>query len=78
VTSAEHWLLGRPDPDYPRQTRTGVFDTLAELTQRDWQIAYDQYQLVDGRLVPERITLTHAPLELRLRITDFEPVLGEP
>lgn len=78
VTSAEHWLLGRPDPDYPGQTLPGVFDTVATLTQRDWQIAYDQYQLVDGRLVPERITLTHAPLELRLRITDFEPVIGEP
>ena len=78
VTSAEHWLLGRPDPDYPDRRLPGPYDTLATLTQRDWQISYDQYQLVDGRLVPERITLTHAPLELRLRITDFEPVFGEP
>jgi outer membrane lipoprotein LolB len=78
VTSAEHWLLGRPDPDYPESSTRGRFDTLARLAQRDWQISYDDYQIAEGRLVPRRITLSYAPLTLALTILDFESVPGQP
>ncbi|MGD8339481.1 MAG: lipoprotein insertase outer membrane protein LolB [Gammaproteobacteria bacterium] len=71
VTSVEHWLLGRPDPDFAEQSVRGAGDTLARLDQREWQIHYDEYQIAEGRLVPRRITLTDAPLELRLAITDW-------
>lgn len=78
VTSAEHWLLGRPDPDYPADSARGRFDTIRSLGQRDWQLSYDEYQNAEGRLVPRRITLLYAPLELRLTIVDFESVPAEP
>jgi outer membrane lipoprotein LolB len=78
VNSAEHWLLGRPDPDYPAASSVGSNDTLASLDQRDWRIAYDEYQMAEGRLVPRIIRLTHAPLELTLRILDWESATGEP
>ena len=78
VTSAEHWLLGRPDPDYPAVPSTGTNATLARLDQREWQIAYEEYQMAEGRLVPRIIRLTHAPLELTLRILDWESATEEP
>jgi outer membrane lipoprotein LolB len=78
VTSIEHWLLGRADPDYDADSSRGPFDTLSGLDQRDWRIRYQEYQLADGRLVPRVITLTHASLELQLAILDFEPIATEP
>jgi outer membrane lipoprotein LolB len=78
VTSAEYWLLGRPDPDYPAQTSRGRYDTLATLTQREWQLSYDEYQLTEGRLVPRHITMTYAPLELSLRIIEWRSAVTEP
>jgi outer membrane lipoprotein LolB len=78
VTSAEHWLLGRPDPDFPAQTSRGEFDTLATISQRDWLIAFDEYQIAEGRLVPSRITLSHEPLELTLRIIEWRSAATEP
>ena len=78
VTSAEHWLLGEPDPDYPAISDPGSAETLAGIVQRDWQIRYDEYQLVDGLLVPRRITLTDAPLELILAIRSWESIGAAP
>ena len=78
VTSAEHWLLGRPDPDYSAQSSRGDFDTLQMLGQRDWQISYDEYQIAEGRLIPRRIKLIHAPLELSLRIIEWQSAAPEP
>lgn len=78
VTSAEHWLLGRPDPDYSAESLLGNYDALATLSQRDWQISYDEYRIAEGRLVPRRITLTHAPLELSLRIVEWRSAVTEP
>jgi outer membrane lipoprotein LolB len=78
VTSAEHWLLGQPDPDYEAQSSPGRFDTLADLRQRDWQLSYEDYQLAEGRLVPRRIVLSHAPLVLTLTIIEWESLPDEP
>lgn len=78
VTSAEHWLLGRADPDYAASTSPGANDTLASMAQRDWRISFDQYQMAEGRLVPRIIRLTLAPLELTLRILDWKSVTSEP
>lgn len=78
VTSAEHWLLGRPDPDYPARTGRGGAGTLASITQREWQIRYEEYQLVDGLLLPRRVTLTDEPLELELLVTDWRRAASEP
>jgi outer membrane lipoprotein LolB len=78
VTSAEHWLLGRPDPDFSAQSSRGAFDTLKTLNQRDWLISYDEYQIADGRLIPRRITLSHESLELSLRIIEWQSSVPAP
>jgi len=73
VTSLEHWLLGRPDPDYPRRLDRGPSGALASLRQRDWRIDYEQYQLIDGLLFPRTIRMGYDTLELRLTVCDWEP-----
>lgn len=72
VTSAEHWLLGRADPDYTSQSMRGRFDALASLNQRDWQIRYEAYQLADNLLIPRTIRLTNGPLLLIVTILEWQ------
>ena len=75
VTSLPHWLLGRPDHGFPAQSERRPTGALASLEQRDWQLSYDEYQLgAAGLLIPRRLTLEHAPLELAVNITDWEPL----
>ena len=78
VTSVEHWLLGRPDPGFSERSDRGAGDALARLDQREWEISYDEYQIAEGRLIPRRITLTDAPLELKLAITDWSSTNSDP
>ena len=78
VTSVEHWLLGRPDPDFPATTERGGAGTLASISQRAWQIRYDEYQIIGGLLLPRRVVLTDEPLRLELLVSDWEPAAGEP
>jgi outer membrane lipoprotein LolB len=78
VTSLEHWLLGQADPAFDDRSVRGSGGTLASLEQRSWSIAYEEYQLAAGLLVPRRMTLRHSTLELRLSITGWEPVTAEP
>jgi outer membrane lipoprotein LolB len=78
VTSLESWLRGLPDADFPAREDRGPAGVLATLTQRDWRIDYDEYQLAGGLLVPAAITLTHENLDLRLAGIRFEPAVTEP
>ena len=78
VMSLENWLLGLPDAAYPAREDRGPAGVLASLTQRDWRIDYDEYQLAAGLLVPGAMTLTHESLELRLAGIRFEPAVTEP
>lgn len=73
VTSAEHWLLGRADPDYPAVPARGRFDALASLDQRDWRVRYDAYQLIGNLLLPRTIRLTSGSLELIVTILEWQP-----
>lgn len=74
VASLKYWLLGRPDPDpaFRQRSDRGTAGTLATLEQRDWRIAYEEYQLIDGLLIPRRITLRHSTLHLDVDIDRWE------
>jgi len=74
VTSLRDWLVGLPDEAYPA-TPTIARGTLVALDQRLWRLDYEEYQLsTAGLLVPRRIALRHAPLELILTVDDWEPL----
>jgi len=78
VASLEYWLLGEPDPDFPADAERGRAGTLVSLQQRDWHIQYESYQLSAGLLVPARIRLTHAELELQLTVNSWSPAADAP
>lgn len=78
VTSVEHWLLGEADPDFAAQSTRGEFDTLATLDQRDWRLRFEEYQLAENLILPQRIRLNHRALELQLFVTDWESAVAEP
>jgi outer membrane biogenesis lipoprotein LolB len=78
VLSLDSWLLGLPDAAWPARENRGPAGTLSSLTQRDWRIDYDGFQLAGGLLVPDAMTLTHDRLELRLSGIRWEPVREEP
>lgn len=71
VESLDAWLLGLPDPRYPAETRLGRANVLERLDQRLWRVDYEQYQLVDGVLIPRRIRMTHETLDVRVTIDDW-------
>jgi len=73
VTSLEYWLLGVADPDYPADADRGPAGTLTALTQRDWRVGYEEYQLAAGLLVPRLIRFRHAELELELTVASWSP-----
>jgi outer membrane lipoprotein LolB len=78
VTSLEHWLIGQPDPDFPSgRLALGPLGTLATLRQRDWRIRYDGYRLIEGVLMPNRLTFTHARLRLTLEVADWRSVAAD-
>jgi outer membrane lipoprotein LolB len=68
VTSLESWLLGLPDGRFPGQLEFGADGMPGGLDQRLWRIRYDEFQLAEGILIPKKITLAHAPLQLELSV----------
>jgi outer membrane lipoprotein LolB len=73
VASLRDWLIGLPDARYPVREEFGSDGNLVAFEQRQWQVAYRGYQVAAGMLVPRRIELTHAKLELRLVIDSWLP-----
>lgn len=71
VTSVHHWLLGRPDDRFPESSQVSAGGLLESLMQRDWQTVYEDFQLVDGLLLPRSLRMRHGTLELQLEITRF-------
>ena len=73
VTSFRSWLLGIPDPTYDASERVGGDGVLDSLQQRLWNLSYSSYQLTAGVLVPRRIDLKHAQLDLRVIVDSWSP-----
>jgi outer membrane lipoprotein LolB len=78
VMSLDNWLLGQPDAAFPERVDRGPAGAIASLTQRDWRVDYEEYQLAGDLLVPAAITLTHDRLTLRLAGIRWEPAIAEP
>jgi outer membrane lipoprotein LolB len=78
VTSLESWLLGQPDAAYPERVDRGPAGVVVVLTQRDWRVDYEEYQVAGGLLVPRAIALTQGQLKLRLAGISWAPVSAAP
>jgi outer membrane lipoprotein LolB len=72
VQSLRYWLLGLPDPAYAASTEFGRDGVVAELSQRLWDVSYDDYMLAAQVLMPQRIGLRHGELNMRVTLDRFE------
>jgi outer membrane lipoprotein LolB len=73
VMSFREWLLGIPDPGFPAHASRGADGLLESLEQRLWDVRYASYQLAAGVLVPRRIDLAYADLDLRVVVDGWMP-----
>jgi outer membrane lipoprotein LolB len=73
VTSFSSWLLGIPDLAYAAREHIGDDGMLETLQQRLWDLSFSSYQLSGGALVPRRIDLRHAQLDLRVIVDSLNP-----
>ena len=73
VTNLVYWIRGIPVPDKPLYTKYDDYGRLAELIQPpDWRIEYQDYQMVNGLALPQRMTLTSPTVKLKLLISSWQ------
>ena len=74
VGSLDAWLVGLPDDRYDARTHTGSNGALETLEQRLWTLAYADYELRQGLLLPRTIVMRHSQLELKLTVDTWIPL----
>ncbi|HEU5399515.1 MAG TPA: lipoprotein insertase outer membrane protein LolB [Gammaproteobacteria bacterium] len=71
VFSMRYWMLGVPDPGAPYSK---VVDTQGEplsLSQRGWQVDYQEYADVGGRALPVRFTLSRGAVRIKVAVSQW-------
>jgi outer membrane lipoprotein LolB len=72
ISSLRYWVLGVPDPAYPAEETLDADQRLTSLQQDGWQIDYTKYIAIDGRWLPERMTLQRGDVRVRLIVDAWE------
>ena len=70
-TSLRYWMLGASDPASSAQQSFDAQQRLLQLQQGGWQVDYAQYILVGQLWLPQRVTLTHQSLRLRVAVDSW-------
>lgn len=71
LSSLAYWLRGCDDPASQADTTLDEQNRLASLVQHGWQISYESYQRQGALWLPQRVTLRHEPVRLRLLIQNW-------
>ena len=72
IDHLRYWLLGVPDPSAAFELKRNDQDRALQLTQADWNIAYDRYMPVDGDLLPARVVLSREGVRVRIAVDRWE------
>ena len=72
IDHLRYWLLGVPDPSAAFELKRNDQDRALQLTQADWNIAYDRYMPVDGDLLPARVVLRREGVRVRIAVDRWE------
>jgi outer membrane lipoprotein LolB len=72
IGSLRYWVLGVPDPASPAAEELDAEARLARLEQNGWQIEYTGYAAVDGRWLPQRLTLRRDDVRVRLLVERWQ------
>ena len=73
LSGLNDWAVGRPTPAPITQQAWDIEGKLTQLEQQGWQITYPQYADHLGASLPEKITLRHPTLLLKLVIEQWSP-----
>jgi len=72
LASLRYWLLGVPDPATQAMETLNPQGRLAGLGQDGWQIDYPAYTEAQGDQLPQRITLHHGDVRIRLIVDHWQ------
>ena len=70
--SLRYWVLGVPDPASAATEQLDSEARLARLEQNGWNIEYTSYAPVEGRWLPQRLTLRRDDVRVRLLIERWQ------
>jgi outer membrane lipoprotein LolB len=73
LRSLRYWVLGVPDPASTASEQLDQEARLATLEQNGWNIEYTSYAPVDGRWLPQKMTLRREGVRVRLLIERWQP-----
>lgn len=73
LSGLRYWVLGLPAPGDETASTLDAQGRLAWLEQSGWRVEYRRYQSAGILELPEKITLTHGNLRVRLVVDRWQP-----
>jgi outer membrane lipoprotein LolB len=73
VSGLRYWVRGIPDPEVHLEVMLDGEGRLQQLRQSGWTIRYQRFVLVNGVEWPDKLTLEHDDLVLKLVIDQWHP-----
>lgn len=71
VLSMRYWMLGMPDPHADFEQALDAHGELTSLTQRGWQVQYQEYAVVQGLSLPVKLSLERGDVRIKVAISDW-------
>ena len=71
VLSMRYWMLGLPDPHAGFDEAFDEHGELTRLTQRGWQVQYQEYAEVRGLSLPVKLSLQRSDVRIKVVISDW-------
>lgn len=71
VLSMRYWMLGVPDPHAGFEQALDAQGELTRLSQRGWQVQYQEYAVVQGLSLPVRLSLMRDDVRIKVAISDW-------
>lgn len=71
VFSMRYWMLGIPDPGAPYSKIADAQGEPLSLSQRGWQVDYQEYADVSGRSLPVRFTLSRGEVRIKVAVSQW-------
>lgn len=71
VTSMRYWLLGLPDPRTAFDKQVDAKGELVTLSQRGWQVQYQEYTDVQGYSLPARLSIQREAVRIKVVVQQW-------
>jgi outer membrane lipoprotein LolB len=72
LAGLQYWVTGHAAPDDAASMMRDESMNISQLSQQEWEIGYRDYRQVGHHVLPTRIVMRNASLELRLVVDEWE------